>query len=396
MTILRKKADRAKRSFPLKYLYQQKYRFFAQVSDSLKDAAVQELKYLGAADISPSFRGIYFTVSKDGLYRINYTSRLISRVLAPLVSFDCYNTDTLYKHARQFQWDDFFDEDKTFAVFANVVDSRITHSKFAALRIKDGIVDYFLEHAGKRPKVAPIDPDIDINLHIGRNIATISMDISGGALHRRGYREESVSAPIQETAAAGIIRMTGWNGKVPLVDPMCGSGTLLCEALMHYCRIPAGVLREQFGFENLPDFDPGIWEQVKENENGKIREIPQGMISGSDIADGAVKASRTNLMGLHYGRRVEVIKSDFRDLPDLKNRVIVTNPPYGIRMGKDMDMPAFYKALGDFLKQKCTGSTAYIYLGDPAYIGKIGLKPAWKKPLKSGGLDGRLVKFELF
>lgn len=396
MTILRKKADRAKHLPPVKYLYQKKYRFFAQVADSLKDAAIQELKYLGGVDISPSFRGIYFTAPKETLYGITYMSRLISRVLAPIVSFDCYNTDTLYKHARQFQWDDFFDEGHTFAVFANVSESRINHSKFAALRVKDGIVDYFLENAGKRPKVAPIDPDITINLHIGKNIATISVDVSGGALHRRGYREASVSAPIQETAAAGIIRMTGWNGKVPLYDPMCGSGTLLCEALMHYCRIPAGVLRERFGFEHLPDFSQSAWRRVKESANGRIREIPEGMISGSDMVDGAVSASRTNLMGLHYGIRVPVKKADFRDLPGLKNQVIVTNPPYGIRMGKDMDMPTFYKELGDFLKQKCTGSTAYIYFGDPGHIRNIGLKPAWKKPLKSGGLDGRLVKYELF
>ncbi len=396
MAILRKKADRAKQPFPVKYLYQKKYRFFAQVSDSLKDAALQDLKYLGATDLSPSFRGIYFNAPRDVLYHINYTARLISRVLAPLTTFECHNTDTLYKHARQFQWDDFFDPDATFAVFANTVDSRVRHSKFAALRIKDGIVDYFLEQKGRRPKVAPIDPDVEINLHIQKNAATISLDVSGGALHRRGYREEAVSAPMQETAAAGIIRWTGWNGKAPLVDPMCGSGTLLCEALMHYCRIPAGIFRKRFGFEHLPDFDPEIWRQVKQTADGKIRELPQGLISGSDIADAAVHKARTNLMGLHYGRRVEITQSDFKDLPSLNNKVIVTNPPYGIRMGKDMNMPTFYKALGDFLKQKCTGSTAYIYFGDPGLIGSLGLKPAWKKPLKSGALDGRLVKYELF
>lgn len=396
MAILRKKADRAKHAPPAKYLYQKKYRFFAQVSDSLKDAALGELKALGGDDISPSFRGVYFTVPKDRLYRINYTSRLISRVLAPLEVFDAYNTDTLYTHARRFEWNDFFEPDNTFAVFANVVDSRIRHSKFAALRIKDGIVDYFLENMGKRPKVSTQDADVEINLHIAKNVATLSMDVSGGALHRRGYREVSVSAPIQETAAAGIIRMTGWNGKVPLHDPFCGSGTLLCEALMHYCRIPAGIFRRRFGFEFLPDFDVRVWRQVKEEADGQIRELPPGLISGSDMAAQAVNAARTNLMGIHYGGRVEIEQADFRDLPGLKNAVIVTNPPYGIRMGKDVDMPDFYKALGDFLKQKCTGSTAYIYFGDPAHIRSIGLKSAWKKPLKSGGLDGRLVKYELF
>lgn len=396
MVILRKKGDKSRNPEPPKYLYQKKLRFYAQVSETLKDAAVGELQSLGGTDIMPSFRGIWFTAEKEALYRINYSSRLISRVLAPLAAFDCYNTDVLYKEARQIRWDDFFDEDMTFAVFANVSDSRINHSKFAALRIKDGIVDSFLEHTGRRPNVAPINPDVEVNLHIRKNVAELNIDVSGGALHRRGYREETVSAPMQETVAAGIIRMTGWNGKVPLYDPMCGSGTLLCEALMHYCRIPAGIFRKNFGFEHLPDFDPAIWEQVKKEADSKIREIRSGLIGGSDRAEEAVRAAMTNISGIHHGNRVEIRQSDFRDLPGIRDAVIVTNPPYGIRMGKDEDMDALYRALGDFLKQKCTGSTAYIYFGDPVFIKSIGLKPAWKKPLKSGGLDGRLVKYQLF
>ncbi len=395
VAILRKKAERAKQPGPQKYLYQKKYRFFAQVSDSLKDAAIQEIRQAGAADISPSFRGIYFTASKDVLYRINYTSRLVSRVLAPLATFECFNTDALYKQAREIDWAGLFDPDYTFAVFANVVKSRINHSKFAALRVKDGIVDHFLEHAGKRPNVAPVDPDIDINLHIAKNVVTLSLDISGGALHRRGYREESVPAPIQETAAAGILMMTGWTGKTPLYDPMCGSGTLLCEALMRYCRIPAGVFRKRFGFELMPDFDPEIWKQVKAESDAGIRELPHGLIGGGDISEKAVRSARANLMGIHHGSRVDIRCADFRDLPELSGKVIVTNPPYGIRLGGGMDMDGFYRGLGEFLRTRCKGSTAYIYFGDPQYIARISLKPAWKKPLKSGGLDGRLVKYQI-
>ena len=317
-------------------------------------------------------------------------------MLAPLITFPSHDTDELYKQARQIRWDDFFDEDMTFAVFATVSDSRITHSKFAALRIKDGIVDSFLEHTGRRPNVSPINADVEINLHIRKDVAELSLDASGGALHRRGYREEAVSAPMQETVAAGIIRMSGWTGNVPLYDPMCGSGTLLCEALMYACRIPAGIFRKQFGFERFPDFDPAIWESVKQEADSRIREIPTGLIAGSDRAEEAVRATRMNMAGLHFGNRVDIQQADFRTLPGIRDGVIVTNPPYGIRMGKGEDMKALYRDLGDFLKQKCIGSTAYIYFGDPVLIKSIGLKPTWKKPLKLGGLDGRLVKYQLF
>jgi putative N6-adenine-specific DNA methylase len=201
---------------------------------------------------------------------------------------------------------------------------------------------------------------------------------------------------MQETVAAAIIRFSEWDGSVPLYDPLCGSGTLLCEALMRYSHIPAGVFRSRFGFESLPDFDGAAWKQVKKEADGHIRQLPEGLIAGSDVSAAAVSATRTNLMGLHYGKNVSVVQADFRELPALEKHVIVTNPPYGIRMGRGENLRLLYKNLGDFLKQQCQGSTAFIYLGERAYIKNIGLKASWKKPLKAGGLDGRLVKYEIF
>ncbi|MBU4011787.1 MAG: class I SAM-dependent RNA methyltransferase, partial [Proteobacteria bacterium] len=333
---------------------------------------------------------------KSTLYRINYLSRLLSRCLAPLISYACPDTDTLYQKAKQIEWDDFFKYGNTFAVSGNVSDSSISHSKYAALRLKDAVADYFKEKTGRRPDVSVKNPDIQLNLHIRKDEAVISLDTSGGALHKRGYREDSVSAPMQETVAAAIIRFSEWDGSVPLYDPMCGSGTLLCEALMRYSNIPAGVFRKQFGFEFLPDFDEAVWKQVKKEADGHIRELPKGLIAGSDMSAQAVRASRTNLMGLHYGNNVSVEKADFRKLPTLGKHVIVTNPPYGIRMGGDEDLEIFYKNLGDFLKQKCKGSAAFVYFGDRKYIKNIGLEASWKKPIKAGGLDGRLVKYEMY
>ncbi len=378
------------------YEYQKNNRYFAQISDSLKEAGAEELSELGAEEIRPDFSGVYFTADRSTLYRINYLTRLFSRCLAPLISFACHDSEMLYQKARQIEWEDFFNEDTTFAIQGNVSDSAITHSKYAALRLKDAIADHLRGKIGRRPDVSVRNPDILLNLHIRNDLAVIGFDTSGGALHRRGYREETVSAPMQETVAAAIIRFSEWDGIIPLYDPLCGSGTLLCEALMRYSNIPAGVFRTRFGFEFLPDFDRSIWEQVKKEADGHIRELPKGLIAGSDVSAEAVSAARTNLMGLHYGNNVSVEKVDFRRLPALGKHAIVTNPPYGIRMGRDENLAVFYRNFGDFLKQKCKGSTAFVYFGDRQHIKRIGLKTAWKKPIKIGGLDGRLVKYEIY
>ncbi|CAB1058200.1 hypothetical protein D1BOALGB6SA_2956 [Olavius sp. associated proteobacterium Delta 1] len=378
------------------YQYQKDSRYFAQIADSLKEAGARELAELGAEDVRPEFRGIFFRADKSTLYRINYLTRLLSRCLAPLISYACPDTDTLYQKAKQIEWQDFFARGHTFAVSGNVSDSAISHSKYAALRLKDAVADYFKESTGRRPDVSVRNPDILLNLHIRNDKAVISLDTSGGALHRRGYREATVAAPMQETVAAAIIRFSEWDGAVPLYDPMCGSGTLLCEALMRQSNIPAGVFRNRFGFESLPDFNGALWQQVKKEADGHIRQLPQGLIGGSDVSADAVGAARTNLMGLHYGNFVSVERADFRSLPALEEHVIVTNPPYGIRMGGDENLEMFYKNFGDFLKQKCQGSAAFVYFGERNYIKKIGLKTSWKKPIKAGGLDGRLVKYEIY
>jgi putative N6-adenine-specific DNA methylase len=392
----RVKRVRRKKRPAAEYQYQQDSRYFARIAGSLKEAGAKELNELGAEDVRPQYSGIHFKADKAALYRINYQTRLLSRCLAPLMSYTCPDTDTLYRKAKQIEWQDFFAHGNTFAVSGSVSDSAISHSKYAALRLKDAVVDYFKEKTGRRPDVSVRNPDILLNLHIRNNKAVISLDTSGGALHRRGYREETVAAPMQETVAAAIIRFSQWDGSVPLYDPMCGSGTLLCEALMRYSNIPAGVFRIRFGFESLPDFNRAVWQQVKKEADGHIRQLPQGLIAGSDVSAQAVGAARTNLMGLHFGNNVSLERTDFRNLPALAEHVIVTNPPYGIRMGGDENLELFYKNLGDFLKQKCKGSAAFVYFGERDYIKKIGLRTSWKKPIKAGGLDGRLVKYEIY
>ncbi len=378
------------------YEYQKNNRFFAQIADGIKEPGTEELHELGAEQISPAYRGIYFDADRETLYRINYFTRLASRILAPLIWFHCHSTDQLYKKARQTNWPDLIPKEKTFAIFANVSNSKIRNSQYASLRLKDAVVDSFRESSRQRPDIDSRNPDIWLNLHIANDQAIISLDTSGGSLHRRGYRKDSVEAPMQETVAAAIVRYTEWNGTVPLYDPMCGSGTLLSEALMHYCRIPSGIFRNHFGFEFLPDYDKALWTKTKKELDRQIRKPPEGFIAGSDSSAKAVDISRTNIMNLPHGGKVKLKVLDFRKTGGLQNGVIITNPPYGIRTGKRQELDLLYKELGDFLKQKCKGSTAYIYFGERAFIKKIGLKPSWKRPIKSGGLDGRLVKYELF
>jgi putative N6-adenine-specific DNA methylase len=378
------------------YEYQQRGRFFAQTPEEIKELAAEELLELGARDIKAGFRGLFFETDRAGLYRINYSSRLISRVLAPLLRFRCHNPDYLYKKAKGIPWEDFLAPDRTFAVFAHVSQSKIRHSQYAGLRVKDGIADHFLEKFGQRPSIHRTDPDGWINLHVENNQAAISWDTSGGSLHRRGYRDEGMEAPMQEIVAAAILRLSQWDGSRRLRDPMCGSGTLLTEALMSCGRIPSGVLRERFGFEFMPDFDEALWDEVKEEAMNGIRHVPEELIVGSDISPEAVAAARKNASRLPQGDKIQFIEMDFREIEEWRDKVIITNPPYGIRIGRGEDVGRLYKEFGDFLKRKCQGSQAYIYFGNREMIRHIGLRPSWKKPLNNGGLDGRLVKFEMY
>jgi putative N6-adenine-specific DNA methylase len=378
------------------YEYQITKTYFAQISAGMEELGAAELKKIGCENIRPEHRGIYFEADKEILYRVNYQSRLVSRILAPLNKFFCHQTRYLYKKAKEIDWTDFFKNNQTFAIFANVSNSKITHSQYAAQVLKDAIVDLFREKTGKRPNVEKVDPDVWINLHIESDFATISWDTSGGSLHRRGYRTESSEAPMQETLAAAIIRMSEWEGSQPICDPFCGSGTLLSEALMSYCRIPGNYLRKRFGFELLLDFEKSIWEKVKKEKHQQIKKLKPGLISGSDISTDAISAAKINLQNLPGGENVKFSKHDFQAITKLENSIIVCNPPYGIRMSDKRRVSELLKSFGDFLKHKCLGSTAYVYFGDRKLIPKIGLKPAWRKPLRNGGLDGRLAKFKIY
>ena len=370
--------------------------YFAQVPGMMEELCEQELKELCASDTKVSYRGVYFNADKETLYKINYTSRLISRVLAPLKSFHCNNTDVLYKTGLKINWEDFLTVEKTFSISASVAKSNITNSMFASQRLKDSIADYFRSKFDKRPSVDTVNPDVRFNLHIEKDKAVISLDTSGESLHKRGYRLLAGAAPMQETLAAAIIRISKWDGENPLWDPMCGSGTILCEALMHYCRIPAQYLRKKFGFFNLPDFDFQLWDKLKKDCDSNIRPLEKGIISGSDKSQKILEIAQNNLSRLPYSDLVELKCHPFQHVKIFENGTFITNPPYGIRLGETEDVKALYKELGDFLKTNCRGTSAFIYTGDPALRKSIGLRTSRRVPLVNGKLEGVLLQIDSY
>ena len=377
------------------YEYKQKG-FFAQVTGKMEILAEEELIELGATETKPVYKGVYFNADLTTVYKINYASRLLSRVLAPLVSFQSHTKNVLYQRAKKIHWEDFLSNEKTFAISASVSKSKITNSLYASQCLKDAIADYFRDKYGKRPDVELNNPDVRFNLHIDKDSAVISLDTSGESLHKRGYRLVAGKAPMQETLAAALVRLSKWDGQNALWDPMCGSGTILCEALMHYCRIPTQKLRKKFGFVNMPGFDKAVWLKVKEEYDSKMRPLPKNIIRGSDKSREAIDLAKDNLSRLPYSESIELIQKDFRQIKSFENGTIIVNPPYGVRLGKMDEVKALYKELGDYLKTNCKGTTAFIYTGEKELRKHIGLKTSRRIHLDNGTLEGVLLQIDSY
>jgi len=376
--------------------YQKYAKYYAQAAGETEELCAKELESLGAKNVAVSYRGAAFEADKETLYRINYTSRLCIRILAPILTFDCHSPKYLTKTALNIEWDKLLKINQTFAINASVGDSYIKHSLYASQCLKDGIADWFCAKYGRRPNVDTDNPDVHFHLRIYRNRAIISVDVSGLALHKRGYRVSSCLTPMQETLAAAMVNLANWDKKTPVWDPMCGSGTILAELLMLYCNIPAQFLRKKFGFCNLPDFDEEIWQKVKREEDAKITELPGALIFGSDKDPNAVRAAQKNLAMLPGGQKVSLKVQDFEDADNFENGVIIMNPPYGIRLGETEEVGELYKKFGNFLKHRANSTSAFIYIGDPTLKKSFGLKPAFSKKLINGSLEGVFLRIDSF
>ncbi|MCE1190230.1 MAG: THUMP domain-containing protein, partial [Ignavibacteria bacterium] len=378
------------------YEYQKNNKYFAQVTGQMEALCEKELIELGASNTTIVYRGIAFEADFATLYRINYCSRLATRILAPLRLFHCFNSSAINKAAAKIQWEDFIGLDDTFAISSAVVKSQINNSLYAAQCLKDGIADYFRDKYGRRPDVDTENPTVRLNLYIEKDEAIISIDTSGESLHKRGYRILAGEAPMQETLAAAMVRISGWDGEKPLWDCMCGSGTILCEAVMHYCRIPAQILRKNFGFTHLPDFDASTWEQVKGMADSAIRPLPDGLVNGNDLSGAVLDIARQNLARIPYQGSVKLTQNKFQKSAAFENGVLITNPPYGIRLGREEEAELLFEELGDFIKNNCKGTTAFIYTGNPELRKYIGLKTSQRVPLVNGKLEGVLFRIDSY
>ncbi len=361
-----------------------------------EDILVQEVKDLGIDKVEKINRGVKITGSLADLYLLNYQSRLALRFLVPLNSFSAHNEDQLYRGVKHYDWAKVFDLKQTFAVDATSFHSRLDHSLYVALKTKDAIVDQFRDKFNKRPNVDAEDPDIRINVHLVGNKCIVSLDSSGRSLHIRGYRNKNGIAPLNEVLAAGMIKLSEWDQKTKLLDPMCGSGTLLTEAAMLLYKVPAGKFRKKYCFQHWSNFNRDLFSEIKQKADSKIITKVSDLIEGADKDRRSIADTRSNLAGCGLSRMVNVKQQDFFESQATEDSgMIIINPPYDERIKID-DAKDFYQSIGNTMKHKYEGYTAWILSGDLESAKHIGLKPSRKIKLYNGQLECKFLKFELY
>jgi len=369
-------------------------KFHAKTLKGLEPLLAEELKSLGASRTEIVNRGVTFYGGRALLYRVNLGSRLSLRVLLPLVSFEASDTDTLYRKVKQYDWSQHMDNRMTFAIDAVVHSPVFRNSHYVMQKVKDGIVDRFMEKTHLRPSIHREQPDLLINVHISGRWVNLSLDSSGGSLHKRGYRTGHFEAPLNEVLAAGMVMLSGWKGSTPFLDPMCGSGTLAIEAAMIAASIPPGIFRKRYGFENWKDFDRDLLEHVAANLSKEIDvKVP---IVASDMDPEAVALTRRHVKQMDLDKIISVEQSDFTTTSGTdQESTIIMNPPYGERMMPD-DIEALYSSIGSTLKHKYPGSDAWLLSSSKKALGRIGLKPSGKRVLYNGSLECTYVHYKTF
>ena len=374
----------------------QTYDFFATTGKGIEDVLADELRALGVEGVSSETGGARFRGTLADCYRANLWLRTANRVLLFLAEFPCNTPEELYDGVRTIRWNDFLNPDMTLAVDCTVRDSAITHSGFAALKTKDAVVDVIREQHGRRPNVDTGDPSLRINIRLFRNRCTVSLDSSGVPLDRRGYRLARREAPLRENLAAALVLLTGWDASLPLMDPMCGSGTIPIEAAMIAARRAPGLGGRTFGFSRWSAFDSRLWAQVVEEAKEQALSSLPSPVLGSDVSAAALATALQNARSAGVDGLVMWQKGDMLETAPPSPGVILFNPPYGRRLGEVEELKQVYRQIGDFLKRRCTGSTAYILVGDLELAKHIGLKAARRMVVYNGPIECRLLKYELY
>ncbi|MCF6306911.1 MAG: THUMP domain-containing protein [Flavobacteriaceae bacterium] len=371
------------------------FKMLAKTMFGLEEILAAELRKLGASKVELGTRNVTFEGDTGFMYKANLCCRTAIKILKPITSFNVFTEADIYKKVYAIPWENYMDVDGSLAVDATVFSEKFTHSKYISLKTKDAIVDRFRDKEGRRPDVDLDHPTLRVNIHIDRNICTISLDSSGQSLHKRGYKVANTMAPINEVLAAGLIMLAGWDGQCDLLDPMCGSGTILTEAAMIACNIPPNLNRDEFAFENWPDFDVDLFEVIENSTLKKIRDF-HFKIQGFDIESDIVQKAKENIKSANLDEFISVRKQDFFESKKESERplFIVFNPPYDERI--QVDAEKLYASIGTTLKHGYPGTQAWMITSNMEALKHVGLRPSRRIKLYNGKLESKLVRYEMY
>jgi putative N6-adenine-specific DNA methylase len=371
--------------------------YFATVARGLESLAAEELTTIGATDIVPGFCGVSFQGDRELLYRVNLWARLPFRVLVKLGDLPSIDDDELFASIQSIDWGQYLTPDLTMAVTVTGKNPQLNHSHFTAVQVKRAITAQQTQQFGERSNVDIDDPDVRINVHIEKDLCSVSLDSSGSSLHRRGYREAVGDAPLKESLAAALVKMSGWTPDLAFVDPLCGSGTLPLEATMQALNIAPGVFRESFGFERWLDFDPDLFDRLLKSAEASERKDLNLTIVGSDRNYDVIEQARSNALKSGVGSYIDFAVRELADVEaPAASGIVLCNPPYGERLGRGEDLGTFYKLLGDILKNRFKGWTAYVLSGNKELAKSIGLRSAARTAVYNGTLPCQLMKYEMY
>ncbi len=369
--------------------------FFSPCPRGLEEVLAAELETLGGSEVRTVAGGAHFVGDWTACYRVNLNSRIATRVLWRVASGSYQGEPEIYRLAYEQPWLEWFDPRQTIRVYVTGVQSPLRSLEYITVHIKDAICARFTDQCGTRPSVDRETPDVRIHAFLDQDTATLYVDTSGEPLFKRGYRRSSTEAPLKENLAAGILRLTGWEPGTPLLDPMCGSGTFLVEAALMALNIPPGSTR-RFGFERLKTYRSSAWRQIQAEARSRqlpLRPLP---LYGSDQQGSELAVARRNLTEAGLGEAVRLKQADvLRLAPPAESGVLVTNPPYGVRLGEQEQLAQLYPRLGDALKQNFSGWDCFFLSADPRLAKLIGLKPARRIPLFNGALECRLLEYRM-
>lgn len=361
-----------------------------------EEILANELRKLGAKDVKTGIRNVSFSGDKGFMYKANLGLRTAVKILKPIKTFRVFNEQDLYNQVYKMPWEEYMKPSGSLAIDATVHSTVFTHSKYIALKTKDAIVDKFRDTTGERPNIDLRFQDLKINVHIDKQLCTISLDSSGESLHKRGYKTATNIAPINEVLAAGLIILSGWDGQSDFMDPMCGSGTILAEAAMIACNIPPNLMRKEFAFERWQDWDVDLFEKIEESLLSKTRDFHH-KITGYDKSPSAVRKAQENIKNAHLDEFITIKQEDFFKTQKAGDEHLhmVFNPPYGERL-EMLNLEEFYGNIGTTLKHGYSGTNAWFITSNLEALKHIGLRPSRKIKLFNAKLEARLVKYEMY